>query len=85
MDKVILAGSAVSAAGVIVTAVFSFCQWLLKQNNQDKEIEAIKEENTLICYALRACLDGLIQLGCNHTVPDAKERLDKHLNQKAHK
>lgn len=45
----------------------------------------MKEENTLMCYALMACLDGLMQLGANHTVPVAKEKLDKYLNQQAHK
>jgi hypothetical protein len=57
----------------------------LKQEEQDKEIKQIKEEDTLICYALSACLDGLQQLGANHTVPLAKEKLDKYLNQQAHK
>lgn len=55
----------------------------LKAQHED-DIKHIKKENTLICYALSACLDGLLQLGCNHTVPDAKTKLDKHLNQQAH-
>ena len=55
----------------------------LKAQHED-DIRHIKTENTLICYALSACLDGLLQLGCNHTVPDAKMKLDKHLNQQAH-
>ena len=55
----------------------------LKAQHED-DIQHIKRENTLICYALSACLDGLLQLGCNHTVPDAKTKLDKHLNQQAH-
>ena len=55
----------------------------LKAQHED-DINHIKKENTLICYALSACLDGLLQLGCNHTVPDAKSKLDKHLNQQAH-
>ena len=55
----------------------------LKAQHED-DIAHIKKENTLICYALSACLDGLLQLGCNHTVPDAKKRLDKHLNEQAH-
>ena len=56
---------------------------LRKQHEQD--VQQIKCENTLICYGLLACLDGLQQLGCNHTVPDAKDKLEKHLNQQAHK
>ena len=52
--------------------------------DKDELIAKIKEENTLICFALSACLDGLQQLGANHSVPVAKDKLDKYLNQKAH-
>lgn len=58
--------------------------WYLKQEKQDKDIKAIKREQTLTVYALRACLDGLSQLGCNHVVPEAKDKLDKYINQQAH-
>ena len=47
-------------------------------------VHKLKEENCLVCFALSACLDGLQQLGANHTVPIAKEKLDKYLNQQAH-
>lgn len=55
----------------------------LKAQHED-DMNRVKKENTLVCYALSACLDGLLQLGCNHTVPDAKKKLDKYLNQQAH-
>ena len=73
--------TSVIAIGSIIFAAY---RWYLRQNKQDSEIKRIKEENALICYALSACLDGLIQLGANHTVPIAKEKLDKHLNINAH-
>ena len=60
-------------------------RWYLKQNVQDKDIDKIKEENTLIVFALSACLDGLQQLGANHTVTVAKDKLDKYINKRAHK
>ncbi|MGI5873551.1 MAG: hypothetical protein ACOX8R_02680 [Bacillota bacterium] len=47
-------------------------------------LDAVEAENCLLCYGLSACLDGLEQLGANHTVPAAKSKLDKHLNKKAH-
>ena len=75
----------ISAVAVIFGVIFACYRWYLKQNKQDEDIKAIKEENTLICYALRAALDGLEQLGANHTVPIAKEKLEKHLNISAHK
>ena len=39
---------------------------------------------TLIVYCSSATLDGLMQLGANHTVPIAKDKLDKYINLKAH-
>lgn len=75
----------ISALTIISGVIFTCYRWYLKQNKQDEDIKAIKEENTLICFALRACLDGLEQLGANHTVPVAKEKLEKHLNILAHK
>lgn len=32
-----------------------------------------------------ACLDGLQRLGANHSVPLEKNKLDKYLDQQAHK
>lgn len=85
ISYIITGASLITALGVILGFVFKVHKWYLKQEQQDKEIKQIKEEDTLICYALSACLDGLQQLGANHTVPDAKEKLDKYLNQQAHK
>lgn len=55
---------------------------LEKHHNDD--MRRVNTENCLICFALSACLDGLQQLGANHNVSDAKEKLDKYLNQQAH-
>lgn len=48
------------------------------------KVADIEEENCLLCYGISACLDGLEQLGANHTVPLAKKKLEKYLNKKAH-
>ena len=85
ISTIITVASLITALGVILGFVFKVHKWYLKQEKQDEEIKQIKKENTLICYALSACLDGLQQLGANHTVPIAKEKLDKYLNQQAHK
>lgn len=82
---IITFASLITALGVIFGVVFKVHKWYLKQKKLEEEIKQMKEEDTLICYALSACLDGLQQLGCNHTVPDAKDKLDKYLNQQAHK
>ena len=77
--------SAAAAAGSAIGILFAVYRWYLKQNVQDKDIDKIKEENTLIVFALSGCLDGLQQLGANHTVTVAKDKLDKYINKRAHK
>ena len=84
-DAIITAAAVITALGVIFGVIFAIYKWYLKQEKQDKDIAHIKEEDTLIVFALSACLDGLQQLGANHTVPIAKDKLDKYINQQAHK
>lgn len=84
-DTIITISAVLGATVTILGVLFAAYKWYLKQENQDKDIAKIKEENTLICFALSACLDGLQQLGANHTVPVAKDKLDKYLNHQAHK
>ena len=84
-DAIITIAAVIGALGVIFGVVFAVYRWYLKQEKQDKDIAHIKEEDTLIVFALSACLDGLQQLGANHTVPIAKDKLDKYINQRAHK
>lgn len=83
-SAIINAAAMLTAAITLVSAFTAAVRWVQKQQKQDEDIASIKEENTIICYALMGCLDGLEQLGANHTVPAAKEKLDKHLNKKAH-
>lgn len=94
-QTIITAGAVVSALGILIGLLLKGHKWYLEQKAQSEDIKSlkehheedvhkIKEENCLICFALSACLDGLQQLGANHTVPIAKEKLDKYLNQQAH-
>lgn len=54
------------------------------EKKHDADMNKSKEERRIVCFGLSACLDGLLQLGCNHSVPEAKAELDKYLNNKAH-
>ena len=60
-------------------------KWFLKQEHQDEEIAQMKAEQRVLTTGVLACLDGLEQLGCNHSVPKAKNLLEEHLNEVAHK
>lgn len=84
-DTIITVAAVIGALGVIFGVVFAVYRWYLKQEKQDKDVVRIKEEDTLIVFALSACLDGLQQLGANHAVSIAKDKLDKYINQQAHK
>lgn len=94
-QTIITAGAVVSAVALILGLLAKAYKKYLSRESHGKEIAELKQhheedvmrlkqENYLICYALSACLDGLIQQGCNHTVPDAKQKLDEYLNQQAH-
>ena len=50
----------------------------------EQENRSIKKENTLVIYALGACLDGLHQQGCNGKVTEAMEKISKYINNAAH-
>lgn len=94
-QTIITAGSVLGALGLIFGLVVKGYKRIIKQDEHSEQIDTLKaqheedikhlkKENALVCFALSACLDGLQQLGANHTVPIAKEKLDKYLNEQAH-
>ena len=66
--------------GVVVWCI----KFVDRQKKQDKELAAIRKEQTLICYGVLARLKGLKEQGCNGPVTAALDKLEKHLNQAAH-
>ena len=94
-QTILTIGSIVTMIGALFGLTFKVHKWYLKQEQQTEDIsnlrkqhtqdmKRINDEDALICYSLFACLDGLQQLGANHTVPVAKDKLDKYINQRAH-
>lgn len=84
VNTIVTAAAALTAICAIFGAVFAAYRWYLRQERQDVDIARLKSEDIMICRALSACLDGLQQLGANHTVPVAKKELDEFLNKQAH-
>ena len=74
----------IAAIIALLGYLFKVYDFVRRQKEQDKDIKSIKKENSLIVYSLRACLDGLQQLDANHTVPEAKQKLDDYINEQAH-
>ena len=83
-DFIIKAASLLSALGALVAAVVAVYKVLENNKKQNEFINAMQEEQTLICYGLRGALQGLVEQGGNGPCKDALARLDKHLNKSAH-
>lgn len=81
---IIQVAAVLTACGVIIGAAFKLFRFIEEQKKHREEMKVLKEEQRLQMKALRACLDGLEQLGANHTVPVAKAELENWLNDKAH-
>ena len=77
--------AAITALGVIFGAIFAIYRWFLKQEKQDRDIKAIKEEQTVLVHGVLACLMGLKEQGCNGPVTEAIEQIENHLNKQAHR
>ena len=73
-----------TALGVIGGAALWAVKFVDRQKKQDRELTAIRKEQTLICYGVMACLRGLKEQGCDGPVTAALDKLEKHLNQAAH-
>ena len=80
----------ISIAAVItaITTVFGkynkMYDFVKRQEEQDKLIKNIQEEQAILTYGVLACLKGLQEQGCDGAVTDAISKLEKHLNEKAH-
>lgn len=86
MDSTIITiASVITALGVIFGVIFAVYRWYLKQEKQDEDIKAIKEEQTLLTYGVLACLKGLKEQGCDGPVTTAIDQIEKHINKQAHK
>ena len=62
---------------------------LKQQMDEDREHtiavrRSCHEEQTLIIYGLLACLKGLQEKGCNGPVTEAINKIERHINIKAH-
>lgn len=94
--QTIITASAFVAAIIAISANFAkLVRWVDKQKKQDSDIKklrdthnedmiAMKQEQTLLVYGILACLKGLKEQGCNGPVTEAINKIEKHLNQKAH-
>ena len=80
----------ITAAAVIgaLSAIFKYYNrgydFVKRQEKQDEIIKEIQSEQALLTYGVLACLKGLHEQGANGPVTEAINKLEKHLNEKAH-
>jgi len=84
-QTIITAGAVLGAVTAILGGLFAVYRWYQRQNKQDEDIKAMKEEMCLLTYGVLACLKGLKEKGCNGPVTEAVDKIEKHMNQEAHK
>ena len=94
-QTIITAGAVIAALFAIMRYYNKAYDLVKKQGEQDaqiaeikketaNEVGSIKEEQQLLTYGVLACLKGLKEQGCDGSVTDAIEKIEKHLNAKAH-
>lgn len=80
----------ITVAAVVTATVTIFGRYnklydfVRRQEEQDKLIKSIQEEQTLLTYGVLACLKGLKEQGANGPVTEAINKIEKHINEKAH-
>ncbi len=76
----LVTAAAIAAAALALLGYYNKAYaWYRRQQRQDQDIEAI------MTYGVLACLKGLKERGCNGPVTEAICRIEKHINQKAHR
>ena len=83
--QTIITAAAVIAAIIAIFKYYNKIYDLVKhQQDQDKNIETIKKEQTLVVYGVLACLKGMHEQGANGPVSEAIDKIEKHINLAAH-
>lgn len=83
-QTVITVAAVLAAVGGIGATVARVVRWLDRQKAQDADLDAIREEQTLLTYGVLACLKGLQEQGCNGPVTEAIDKIERHINMAAH-
>ncbi len=84
-DTIVTAAAVLSAIVAIFSIIFAAYRWYLRQNKQDEDIKALKEDMAIITVCQLACLKGLHEKGCNGPVTEAIHKMEAHLNERAYK
>ena len=78
------AAALVAAIGALIAVYNRGYDFVRRQKEQDKIIQDIQSEQAILTYGVLACLKGLKEQGCDGPVTEAIQRIEKHLNERAH-
>ena len=83
-QSVITIAAFVGAVAALIKYYNRGYDFVKRQEKQDEIIKDIQTEQALLTYGVLACLKGLHEQGANGPVTEAINKLEKHLNEKAH-
>lgn len=83
-QTLITAAAVLAAIGAILKSYNRGYDFVKRQKEQDTIIKSIQEEQTLLTYGVLACLKGLKEQGADGPVTEAIDKIEKHINLKAH-
>ena len=83
-QTLITAAAVLTAVVTILGRYNKLYDWIKRQDEQDKVIKSIQDEQSILTEGILACLMGLKEQGCDGAVTTAIDKINKHLNQKAH-
>ena len=83
-QTIISAAALVAAVGALIAMYNKGYDFVKRQKDQDKIIQSIQSEQAILTYGVLACLKGLKEQGCDGPVTEAIQKIEKHLNEKAH-
>ena len=71
IEAINAAAKLIGSLGVIGGVLIGLYKFIERDKRQSKLIKDIQSEQTLLCYGIRACLQGLVEQGCDGPVHDA--------------
>lgn len=83
-QTIITAAAVITAAVTIMGRYNKLYDFIKRQEEQDEQIKKMQEEQALLTEGILACLKGLKEQGCNGPVTEAIQKIETHLNEKAH-
>ena len=84
-QTIITAAALIAAIGAILTVYNRGYKFIERQNEQDAELKAIREEQAILTVGVLACVKGLKEQGCDGPVTEAITTLEDYINKEAHR